>query len=421
MKNSIKALAILASLGGSLFSYADENPLTDLYTTDIAPQWENIVWENIDGEAKQWKDGSSVTLGKPSDGPTFSYKILVSDDITLKGLYMDEYAHWHFAAGKEEASLEINGGTLKVFGTLTIGIPVFATELILDDVNELRVIDGGDLSVADFKGQNSELFLGAGENSLHCIELRDGAFIEIGADARLETFEMHLLKSEVIAGNITFYGHGTHEDKAALTISSPHEDSSAMLSAKEVNGAHIQYARLRLDEGASLLQNCQLVSSDIDMPWTNSELVIKDSSFFHPATKFNMVEGAKLTIDSVGMDLMIEDIEEKEVTLADGSKKVMPVLSLETFDWNAENTQIKGTLSLLVTWGENEELLKVLAQAKQDKKMVGVVFPDILFKNAQITAASMGLGNEKDIYTDYIGCGQDENGCLVIYGEFEEN
>ncbi len=425
MKHKTKVLSILAALGSSLFSYAEENPLTDLYTTEIAPKWESMVWENINGEAKEWKDGSSVTLGKPSDGPTFSYKILVSDDLTLRGLYMDEYAHWHLAAGSEEGAISLQDAKLQPFGTLTLSIPLFATKVILDDANEIRVIKGGELAVADFKGEDSALYLGSGENVISFIELSDNAVIEIGGDATLETNEIHLLKSTVVAGNLSIYGHGSHNDEPALTIGSIKEDEYAKFSKMGLEGADIQFAQLTINEGTSTIKNSQLSSMNISMPWADSELIIEDSAIFHPLAEFNMVEGAKLRITGVGIELPARGIEEKEITLADGSKKMVSVLLLQRLNCNPGHTQLEGTVAVQIQWDDSSDsdtkLLSDLAQAKKDKKMVGVVFRDILYKNCNITAASLSLANEKGIYTKYIGCGQDENGCLVLYGEFEEN
>ncbi len=417
MKFKKSSIFILLAISLSKLVHA-ETPETDLYSNDIAPEWESITWEDSQGASKTFKPESSVTLGKASDQATQNYNIHFTENVKLDGLYMEEYANWHFTSN-EGVSLGIPDGRFSVVGTLTLSMELVTRLIGLEAHGEIRIIKGGGLLAQTYDAMGSSLYIESGASTIYDVNLSEGAEINIGGDGMLRVGEVRLQDASLRAGELSIYSPGDYQQNPALTVQSLNEDEAAQLTAKGGESMRLQAATLRIGEGQATVQNSQLIACNVTMPWTSGVLRIVDSVFYSPSTTFNMVDGAKLEISDPGMELMPLSIEEEEITLADGSKQVISVLHVERFNWNQDHTRVKGVLSLMIKWGDAQSdlLLEPLCKAHDAKKIVGVSFPDIKFKNNELTNASLNIANSKELYTKFLGFGQDAKGNLVIYGQ----
>ncbi len=419
MKITIKSLAALLALSVSLA--AQENPATDVYSNEIAPQWGQITWEDSSGKPKKFENGNSATLGKASDMAPASYKIKFSSQVNIDGLYMDEYAHWHFTADNNGA-INLADASLVPTGSLTLELPIICRTLKLEPHNELNLIKNGQLLVANLSANNATINIESKDNRCYDIKLSEGASLNIGREGALAISEVYLLNATINAGNLSIYSPGDHQDKLALTLSAIKGGTSEKLTSTEAAGIRFQAATLRIAEGKARIKNSHFIGCNTTLAWTSSQLELEDCTFYTPASSFQMIEGSKLTITNPGMELEVYDIQEQTITMADGTKQSMPVLQVEQFGWNAENTQVKGILSLMIKWGEqSEEQLKSLQEAHQAGKIVGISFPDIQFKNSQLSLASLNIANSKNMYTKFLGFGQDADGKLVVYGKMSKD
>ncbi len=417
MKFKKSSTSILLALSLSKLVYA-ETPETDLYSNDIAPQWVSITWEDSQGSTKAFKSESSVTLGKASDQAAQNYNIHFTEDVRLDSLYMEEYANWYFTSD-EDVSLGIPDGRFSVVGTLTLAMELVTRLIDVEAHGEMRIIKGGGLLAQTYDAIASRLYIESGVSTIYDVNLSEGAEIHIGGDGSLSVGELRLQDATVCAGELSIYSPGDYQQKPALTVKSLKDGEAAQLTAKGGEAMSLEAATLRVGEGHATVLNSHLIACNVTMPWTSGVLHIVDSVFYSPSTTFNMVEGAKLEIRDPGMELTPLSIEEEEITLADGSKHMMPVIQVERFNWNQDHTRVKGVLSLMVKWGDvqSDQLLEPLRKAHDAKKIIGVSFPDIKFQNNELTNASLNIANSKELYTKFLGFGQDAKGNLVIYGQ----